>query len=473
MPYPGTVSPGEGESSAVNPVLPSRIATTGSDSQLQGAKLVEWQRRAAVDLDAGAQVDLQVEEMRAKGRGEDVKGKIVPQKGWLHFVAGGVGGMCGAIVTSPLDVVKTRLQSDMFKSQASKYATQPGFVAGVKRLAYHFVETGHILRTIAIKESPRALFKGLGPTLAGVIPARSINFYTYGNGKLVFAEHLTGGKESPAIHLLSAACAGIVTATATNPIWVIKTRLQLDSHAIERAVEASRQAAVQKAGASSGRTPSKASLSTWSKSGMASHASSLGSTSKGGAPAFTKYFKPSPSPSRPTTNSFQMALKIVKSEGIAGLYKGMSASYLGVAEGTIQWTLYERLKRKPSSPFDSIQDKPESRLRQWTGTVGAAGTAKMIASLITYPHEVCSLISLWRMCVYETLFAHILSSPSIQVIRTRLRQEPPHGQPQRYTGLVQTIRLVLREEGLVAMYGGLSAHLLRVVPVSMGDVSQA
>lgn len=34
----------------------------------------------------------------------------------------------------------------------------------------------------------------------------------------------------------------------------------------------------------------------------------------------------------------------------------------------------------------------------------------------------------------------------------------------KYTGLKQTLMLVLKEEGAAALYGGLSAHLLRVVP---------
>ena len=34
----------------------------------------------------------------------------------------------------------------------------------------------------------------------------------------------------------------------------------------------------------------------------------------------------------------------------------------------------------------------------------------------------------------------------------------------KYTGLLQTLRLVIREEGARSLYGGLSAHLMRVVP---------
>jgi len=70
------------------------------------------------------------------------------------------------------------------------------------------------------------------------------------------------------------------------------------------------------------------------------------------------------------------------------------------------------------------------------GIVGASGGAKSIASLVTYPHE---------------------------VIRTRLRQPAVNGRI-KYTGLMQTLRLVIAEEGMAGLYGGLTAHLFRVVP---------
>lgn len=123
-----------------------------------------------------------------------------------------------------------------------------------------------------------------------------------------------------------------------------------------------------------------------------------------------------------------MAMRIVRTEGIGGLYKGLTASYLGVSESTIQWVLYERLKH--------FNEKHESsNIPAWMRTVSAAGTAKMVATLITYPHE---------------------------VLRTRMRQQPEG--PPKYTGLVQTFRVVLHEEGFAAFYGGFTAHLLRVIP---------
>ena len=162
------------------------------------------------------------------------------------------------------------------------------------------------------------MFKGLGPTLVGVVPARSINFFTYGNGKRIIADKFNDGQENSAVHFSAAAFAGIVTGTATNPIWVVKTRLQL--------VQGDKKV--------------------------------LG-------------------------GSWNCIKKIMREEGIRGFYKGLSASYLGVSETAIQWVLYERLK-KLTTAVDG-----QNGVSKWVGLLGSAGSAKFVASMITYPHEVC------------------------------------------------------------------------------------
>ncbi|KAF8979298.1 hypothetical protein BGZ46_005616 [Entomortierella lignicola] len=300
------------------------------------------------------------------------------QFSWVHFLAGGTGGMAGALVTSPLDVVKTRLQSSLYKSATATTSVTPRI--GAYSVLGHIKDTCLLLGHIYSKEGPRALYKGLGPNLVGVIPARAINFATYGNGKKFYTE-LNHGKETTLVHLSSAITAGIVTATATNPIWLVKTRMQLQ-------VEGVRQ------------------------------------------------YK----------NSFDCVYQIIRSEGIKGMYRGLSASYLGVAEGTIQWMIYEHLKKSLAERrrIANLNNGPRTgyviggkNIEEWAEYLGAAGTAKFIASAITYPHE---------------------------VLRTRLRQVPIGNQPAKYTGLKQTFQLVLKEEGVAALYGGLTAHMMRVVP---------
>ncbi|KAI8353349.1 mitochondrial carrier domain-containing protein [Blakeslea trispora] len=237
----------------------------------------------------------------------------------------------------------------------------------------HFIETGRLLVQIRQIEGIRGYFKGLGPTLVGVIPARSINFYTYGNGKRILTE-FNHNKETPLVHLTSAAIAGIVTATATNPIWVVKTRLQLQGK--------------------------------------------------------QRIYK----------NSLDCMKHILKNEGLKGIFRGMGASYLGVIESTIQWVIYEDLKRKWAYSSNQSQNQTivgGKSIQAWAGNIGAAATAKLVAACIAYPHE---------------------------VIRTRLREPVPAGGVVKYRGLWQSFNIILKEEGVVALYGGMSAHLMRVVP---------
>lgn len=86
--------------------------------------------------------------------------------------------------------------------------------------------------------------------------------------------------------------------------------------------------------------------------------------------------------------------KIFREEGVRGFYKGLSASYLGVTEGTIQWTLYEYLKRMTANT------EGRGGTAEWLGMLGSAGTAKCVASLITYPHEVSCIVHPIHSCIY-------------------------------------------------------------------------
>ena len=63
--------------------------------------------------------------------------------------------MCGAIVTSPFDVVKTRLQSDLFRQKhaaVNMIGSGGTMVMSAPRptnLLYNFVETGYIIRYVS------------------------------------------------------------------------------------------------------------------------------------------------------------------------------------------------------------------------------------------------------------------------------------------------------------------------------------
>jgi solute carrier family 25, member 33/36 len=253
-------------------------------------------------------------------------------------------------------------------------------------------ETGQGLIAIYKFEGFRALFKGLGPNLIGVVPARSTNFFVYGNGKRILNDYFNPeGKQNVwQIHVAAAVVAGIATGTATNPIWLVKTRLQLDRN---RASD-------------------------------------------------------DPTRGRQYRNSWDCIKQTVRHEGIRGLYKGLTASYLGVTESTMQWVMYEQFKatlerraaRRHADPH--YQPYWLDGVEEAVGKFSAASGAKLIAAALTYPHE---------------------------VVRTRLRQAPVVTTETgkvvvKYTGLIQCFKLIAKEEGMVGLYGGLTPHLLRVVP---------
>jgi solute carrier family 25 protein 33/36 len=282
-----------------------------------------------------------------------------------HFIAGGLAGTLGAALLCPLEVAKTRLQSSLYKSTPSHSLKNPLWI-----ITHHVKGVFQMLYQIQQVEGFRALWKGLGPNLVGVVPARSIYFAVYSQGKLIYT-HWNHHQETPMVHMLSAATAGVATALGTNPIWVAKTRLQLQSD-----------------------LPSN--------------------------PNIEKY-----------KNSLHCMQSIIKHEGIRGLYKGFSASILGLSESTLQFVTYEYLKKQRNLDLAS-----QNKQLGFLDTFAIAATAKLLAAVTTYPHE---------------------------VVRTRLRQAPENG-VVKYTGLLQTFKLIVKEEGFTGLYGGMTAHLLRVVP---------
>ncbi|CAI7574003.1 unnamed protein product [Penicillium glandicola] len=301
---------------------------------------------------------------------------------WVHLLAGASGGMATAIVTSPLDVLRTRLQSDFYQvpNRGSDASRLPQSSQPLQRSNH---KTLRIINSIYRAEGWRAFFRGLGPSMAGVVPATAIKFYVYGNCKRVGAQLMGQTEDSAIIHAQAAICAGLATSTATNPIWLVKTRLQLDK--------------------------------------TQTHA---------GGPSTRRY-----------RNSIDCIRQVLRTEGLGGFYRGLSASYLGSIETALHLVLYEQLKTRLNRTLEATEGRPRTpfwdEVFHWVSTSGAASSAKLVAGLMTYPHE---------------------------VIRTRLRQAPvEHGQA-KYTGLVQCFRTIAKEEGMAGLYGGLAPHMLRSLP---------
>jgi len=277
------------------------------------------------------------------------------------LLSGGVAGTLASTLTMPLEVVKTQLQTGARPAVplASVLPKQQGAVSGM-------VQATSIARNIATHEGIRGFFRGFLPTVVGILPARSTYFWAYDLSKTSLSA--AGWRsDSSVVHMISAVAAGGVSNTITNPIWMVKTRMQLQA-------------------------------------GMADG------------------YKGYP----------DAVARIVREEGIGGFFRGLTASYWGISESVLHFVVYERIK----SFFAAQNPQGDQRLENYQ-YLTAAAASKFIASSITYPHE---------------------------VVRTRMREQPEVGQSPKYRFMVQSLKLIAREEGRRGLYAGMGAHLLRVVP---------
>ncbi|XP_076000844.1 solute carrier family 25 member 36-A-like [Genypterus blacodes] len=265
----------------------------------------------------------------------------------VHLFAGGCGGTVGAILTCPLEVVKTRLQSSAITLYISEVQLSTVNGPSVARVA----APGplHTLKMILEREGPRSLFRGLGPNLVGVAPSRAIYFAAYSTAK----EKLNAVLEpdSVQVHMMSAGMAGFTAITATNPIWLIKTRLQLDAR------------------------------------------------SRG----------------ERRMNAFECVRRVYQMDGLRGFYRGMSASYAGISETVIHFVIYESIKRKlqEAKAQASMDDEEESvkNASDFVGMMLAAATSKTCATSIAYPHEVIRTRLREEGSKYRSFFQTLLTVP--------------------------------------------------------------
>lgn len=154
---------------------------------------------------------------------------------WLHLFAGGIGSTVAQCVTCPLDVVQTRLQSTKLNFNYASINTLYATTAPALQIHKPILGIGYFqilvsyMRYMIHSEGVRSLFKGLTPGLIGIVPAKSMYFFFYASAKSTLSTKPSLADHQHIIHSLSAVSAGLFTGTITNPVWYIKTKLQLHS----------------------------------------------------------------------------------------------------------------------------------------------------------------------------------------------------------------------------------------------------
>ncbi|GAV56999.1 Mito_carr domain-containing protein [Cephalotus follicularis] len=210
---------------------------------------------------------------------------IPSPKGFLcNAGAGAAAGVIAATFVCPLDVIKTRLQ-----------------VHGLPRLGPANGKGSLIissLQQIFHKEGLRGMYRGLSPTVLALLPNWAVYFTMYEQLKSLLCSDDENHHLSIGANVIAASGAGAATTIATNPLWVVKTRLQTQ-------------------GMRAGVVPYRSTLSA--------------------------------------------LRRIAHEEGIRGLYSGLVPALVGISHVAIQFPTYETIKTYLASRENTTMDKLGAR----------------------------------------------------------------------------------------------------------------
>lgn len=197
--------------------------------------------------------------------------------------AGAAAGVIAATFVCPLDVIKTRFQ-----------------VHGLPKLGSTNIRGSLILGSleqIFQREGLRGMYRGLSPTVLALLPNWAVYFTIYEQLKSFLCTDDERHHLSIGANMLAASGAGAATTIATNPLWVVKTRLQTQ-------------------GMKAGVVPYKSTLSA--------------------------------------------LRRIVLEEGIRGLYSGLVPALAGISHVAIQFPTYEKIKIFLANRDNTTTDNPSA-----------------------------------------------------------------------------------------------------------------
>jgi solute carrier family 25 iron transporter 28/37 len=123
----------------------------------------------------------------------------------LNGIAGGIATMAHDAVVTPLDVIKQRLQ--MYNSS--------------------YTNVRQSIRRVFREEGFSAFYKSYPTTVVINVPFMAVYFATYETTKQALVISKNIDEKSPLVFVVAGGAAGALAALSSNPLDVIKTRIQL------------------------------------------------------------------------------------------------------------------------------------------------------------------------------------------------------------------------------------------------------
>ena len=147
-------------------------------------------------------------------------------------------------------------------------------------------------------------------------------------------------------------------------------------------------------------------------------------------------------------------------EGILSFYSGLTPALLGLTHVAVQFPAYEYLKTKfTGKPMGAAQFGPQDEKAHWWGILSASILSKILASSVTYPHEVIRT----RL---QTQRRPVPGQEYMQALGGATADHQRKPQAPKYQGIAGTCRTILREEGWRAFYAGMGTNMTRAVPAA-------
>lgn len=273
-----------------------------------------------------------------------------------RFLAGAAAGTTAVFMTYPLDLARTRMAlrtgpGGAGLAAATASAVSSAVPAGVRPAASSAAAPPHgifgTLRRVVTKDGLVGLYRGLYPTLAGVVPYAGTNFFMYG----VLKGHADdAGFVATHPVLTSLACgasAGLAAQTLTYPLDVVRRREQASDllRGTQReffAVPLHTPVPGSAAGGGVSAAAATATTAPTGATGTASLPSTVVASPRGRVATPTV---------RRRLSITKAITVIVREEGFRGLYRGLSLTFFKTAPGiAVSFTVYDALKRSLGVP---------------------------------------------------------------------------------------------------------------------------
>eukprot|EP00562_Extubocellulus_spinifer_P013964 CAMPEP_0178574902 /NCGR_PEP_ID=MMETSP0697-20121206/19612_1 /TAXON_ID=265572 /ORGANISM="Extubocellulus spinifer, Strain CCMP396" /LENGTH=412 /DNA_ID=CAMNT_0020209945 /DNA_START=122 /DNA_END=1357 /DNA_ORIENTATION=- len=246
-------------------------------------------------------------------------------------------------------------------------------------------------------------------------------------------------KKHPLMHLLAGGAAGLVEASVCHPLDTVKTRIQLQGrHSYVSQLPAHDSAVRAVHSTTSTNVSSTAVVQDAVAMNIRRLFSSIAPTQQPGTVAATAPLQ------HQVLGPIGTARHIIRSEGFAALYKGLTAVYTGIVpKMSIRFLSFEWYRERLSFYSNTYMHRQNSQQQQplppgqYTRSVTfLAGLSSGLteAVLVVTPAEVCK-------------------------IRMQSDKSPLHN--RKYVNVVQTSSVIVREEGLGALYSGVVPTMMR------------